>query len=162
LFGGEEGLEQSETAVSINDQMPRYAFEFLARKYPFAIQGKNVLLLGVSYRGGVGDTRFSPVEPFYRRLLKAGARLAAHDPYVAFWPETGITPFTDFADALKISPDIAVISAGHCLYQEEKAIDLLFECDPLWVYDTIGLLPAAQIEKLRRKHTVIVLGRGDL
>jgi nucleotide sugar dehydrogenase len=162
LLGGEDKLAQSEIAVSINDQMPRYAAEFLERRYTGGIEGKNVLLLGVSYRGDVGDTRFSPVEPFYRCLLQAGAQVSAHDPYVVFWLETGIRPFTDMSDAFDEQPDIVVISAGHRMYKEEATIDLLFSRDPLWVYDTIGLLSATQIKKLQEKHTVIVLGRGDL
>jgi nucleotide sugar dehydrogenase len=162
LFGGSGKLEQSEIAVSINDQMPRYAVEFLERRYTDSIKGKKVLLLGVSYRGDVGDTRFSPVEPFYRCLLQADAHVSAHDPYVVSWPETGIRPFTDISDALNEQPDIVVISTGHRLYQKETTIDLLLSCEPLWVYDTIGLLSAVQIKKLQEKHTVIVLGRGDL
>jgi nucleotide sugar dehydrogenase len=162
LLGGSSKLEQSEIAVSINDQMPRYAAEFLERRYVGSMEGKKVLLLGVSYRGDIGDTRFSPVEPFYRCLLQADARVSAHDPYVSSWPQTGIRPFTDISDALNEQPDIVVISTGHRLYQEEVTVALLLSCDPLWVYDTIGLLSALQIKKLQEKHTVIVLGRGDL
>jgi nucleotide sugar dehydrogenase len=162
LLGGSGKLEQSEIAVSINDQMPRYAAEFLGRRYVDGIEGKKVLLLGVSYRGDVGDTRFSPVEPFYRCLLQAGSHISAHDPYVSSWPETGIRPFTDISDAFNEQPDIVVISTGHHLYQEETTIDLLLSRDPLWVYDTIGLLSAVQIKKFQEKHVVIVLGRGDL
>jgi UDP-N-acetyl-D-mannosaminuronate dehydrogenase len=162
LLGGEGKLAQSEAAVSINDQMPRYAAEFLERRYIGGIEGKKVLLLGVSYRGDVGDTRFSPVEAFYRCLLQVGAGVSAHDPYVAVWLETGIRPFMDISEAFGTHPDIVVISAGHRLYREETIIDLLFSRDPLWVYDTIGLLSAAQIIRLQEKHTVIVLGRGDL
>jgi nucleotide sugar dehydrogenase len=162
LLVGKDKLAQSEIAVSINDQMPRYATEFLEHRYAGSIEGKNVLLLGVAYRGDVGDTRFSPVEPFYRCLLQAGAHISAHDPYVALWLETGIRPFLDIFDAFNEQSDIVVISAGHRLYREEKTIDLLLSCDPLWVYDTIGLLSATQIKRLQEKHTVIVLGRGDL
>jgi nucleotide sugar dehydrogenase len=162
LLGEEDKLAQSEIAVSINDQMPRYAVEFLERRYPGSIEGKNVLLLGVAYRGDVGDTRFSPVEPFYRCLLQAGAHMSAHDPYVALWSETGMRPFRDISDAFNKQPDIVVISAGHRLYREETTIDLLLSHAPLWVYDTIGLLSVTQIKRLQEKHTIIVLGRGDL
>jgi nucleotide sugar dehydrogenase len=162
LLGGKGKLGQSETAVSINDQMPRFAFEFLQRRYPCGVKEKKVLLLGASYRGGVGDTRFSPVEPFYRYLVQAGACVSVHDPYVSSWPEAGIEPIADISAALEIQPDIVVISTGHQLYQQEKVVGLLFSRDPLWIYDTIGLLSAVQIKKLQGKHTVIVLGRGDL
>jgi nucleotide sugar dehydrogenase len=162
LIGGKEKLGQSETAVSINDQMPRYAFEFLAGRYPSPLSGSRVLLLGVSYRGDVGDTRFSPVEPFYRCLVSAGVHIAAHDPYVAEWKETGIQPFTHLSEALKEEPDIAVISTGHRLYQQAETVEMLFSCKPMWIYDTIGLLSETQIAALQQKHKVIVLGRGDL
>jgi nucleotide sugar dehydrogenase len=162
LIGGKEKLAQSEMAVSINDQMPRYAFEFLEQRYPSALKEKKILLLGVSYRGDVGDTRFSPVEPFYRCLCAAGGNITAHDPFVTEWRETKIKPFADIDEALKIEPDIVVISTGHTLYQQDKMIKTLLACKTMWIYDTIGLLSAEQIKALRQKHTVIVLGRGDL
>lgn len=162
LLGGKGKLNQSEAAVSINDQMPRYAFEFLERRYPSALGSKSVLLLGVSYRGDVGDTRFSPVESFYRCLISAGVRLSAHDPYVSHWPEIGISPHTDLSGALAVQPDIAVISTGHRVYQQEETVEALLSCKPMWVYDAIGLLSSEQVKKLQTKHTVIILGRGDL
>jgi UDP-N-acetyl-D-mannosaminuronate dehydrogenase len=162
LLDGEGGLGQSEAAVSINDQMPRYAFEFLERRYPFSLEGKKILLFGVSYRGDVGDTRFSPVEPFFRCLIRAGAHISAHDPYVRNWLETGISPFYDMGEALAVEPEIAIICAGHRMYQWEETVGALFVRNPMWIYDTIGLLSAEQIRKLRERHTIIVLGRGDL
>jgi nucleotide sugar dehydrogenase len=162
LFGGKEGLAQSEAAVSINDQMPRYAFEFLQRQYSGSLAGVKLLLLGVSYRGDVGDTRFSPVEPFYRRLISAGAVVSAHDPYISCWSETGLIPFTGLDEALDADPGVVVISAGHSLYRRRETVEKLLECKPMWLYDTIGLLSPEQIAGLRQKHRVIVLGRGDL
>lgn len=162
LLGGNQKLMQSETAVSINDQMPRYAFEFLKRRYSKPLNGAKILLLGVSYRGDVGDTRFSPVEPFCRCLFSAGVIVSTHDPYVSTWPELHIEPFQILSEALKDQPDIVVVSTGHRIYQKEESIDMLFDCKPLWIYDTIGLLSKEQILKLQQKHKVIVLGRGDL
>jgi nucleotide sugar dehydrogenase len=162
MFGRKEGLAQSEAAVSINDQMPRYAFEFLQKQYPGSLAGVKLLLLGVSYRGDVGDTRFSPVELFYRRLVFAGAVVSIHDPYVNNWTETGLVPFTCLDEALNTDSDIVVISTGHSLYRRQETMEKLFEHKPMWLYDTIGLLLSEQITGLRQKHHVIVLGRGDL
>jgi hypothetical protein len=102
------------------------------------------------------------VEPFYRCLLSSGARITAHDPYVKAWLETGIQPFTVLSEALETQPAIAVISTGHRFYQREETVAALLACDSLWIFDTIGLLSSAQIAVLQQKHTVIVLGRGDL
>ncbi|MEK9722443.1 MAG: nucleotide sugar dehydrogenase [Rhodospirillaceae bacterium] len=162
LLSGDGHLPHCEQAVSINDQMPRYAFEFLERRYPEQLAGHSVLLLGVSYRGDVGDTRFSPVEPFFRCLAGAEASITAHDPYVREWPEVGLAPFTSLSQALEPSPDLVVISAGHTMYGQPDTISTLLECEPMWIYDTIGLMKPGQIEALKEKHKVIVLGRGDL
>ncbi|MDR1729670.1 MAG: nucleotide sugar dehydrogenase [Prevotellaceae bacterium] len=162
LIGGKERLAQSEKAVSINDQMPRYAYEFLEKRYSKPLEDVKILLLGVSYRGDVGDTRFSPVEFFCRCLLHAKAAISTHDPYVPVWSELDIRPHQQLSEALRDQPDIAVISAGHRIYGKEETIDALLECKPMWIYDTIGLLSIKQINKLQQKHKVIILGRGDL
>jgi len=162
LIGGAGNLPQSETAVSINDQMPRYAFEFLARRYDGDLASARVVLLGVAYRGDVGDTRFSPVQPFYELLRKAGASVRTHDPFVDHWEETGCSPASDLSKAFRDPADIAVVTAGHSVYKRDESVDELMRRPPMWVYDTIGLFSAAQIERLRERHTVIVLGRGDL
>jgi nucleotide sugar dehydrogenase len=162
LIGGKDKLGQSEMAVSINDQMPRYAYEFLERRYQKPLKGTKLLLLGVSYRGDVGDTRFSPVEFFCRCLLANGVIVSAHDPYVSIWTELNINPYQLLSEALKEQPDIVVISTGHRIYQKEETINMLVEYRPMLIYDTIGIFTKEQIEKLQQKHKVIVLGRGDL
>lgn len=162
LLGGEGPLPQSETAVSINDRMPHYAMEYLARRYPRDLEGRTVVLLGVSYRGDVGDTRFSPVEPFYRYLRDAGAHVTTHDPFVRTWDELDLEPVDALERAISSEPEIVVITTGHSVYRRPETIDALLALKPAWIYDTIGLLSAEQIVTLREKHTVIVLGRGDL
>jgi len=162
LIGGKDKLLQSETAVSINDQMPRYAFEFLEKRYSKPLIGVKILLLGVSYRGDVGDTRFSPVEYFYRCLLKTGAVVSTHDPYVLIWPELDLKPCQILTEALHKQPDIIVICTGHRIYRQEETINAFLQNEPLWIYDTIGFLSKEQISKLQQKHKVIVLGRGNL
>jgi nucleotide sugar dehydrogenase len=162
LLGGKGKLLQSETAVSINDQMPRYAFEFLTRKYKYDLKQKNTVLLGVSYRGDVGDTRFTPVEVFYNCLLTAEASVITHDPYVDIWKETNVKPCHELKTVLNTDPDIIVISTGHGIYKKQETIEMLMDCKPLWIYDTTGLLSVTQINCLQQKHKVIVLGRGDL
>ena len=162
LIGGKDRLPQSEMAVSINDQMPYYAYEFLRNRFQKPLQDKKVLLLGVSYRGDVADTRFSPVEPFCRYLLSAQAKVSTHDPYVSDWVELKMKPHKVLLEAIQEHPDILIITTGHRVYKTEETIDALLECNQMLVYDTIGLLAMDQISKLQKKHKVIVLGRGDL
>ena len=161
LIGKNEPLFQSETAININDQMPRFAFEFLQKHYPNLEESK-VLLLGVSYRGDVGDTRYSPVEKLYDYLIDEGSVVNCHDPYVKYWNEQSLDIDQDLSTHLSNPADIIIISTGHTIYKNQKTIDTLYNLDSAFIYDTIGLLSAYQIKFLKNKHTVKVLGRGDL
>ena len=161
LFGENEPLLQSEKAIDINDQMPRFAFEFLQGEYP-NLSNSNVLLLGVSYRGDVGDTRNTPVENLYNYLLKEGATISCHDPYVEFWEEKSIKINKNLSKQLNNLLNIIIISTGHTIYKSEQILDMIMNLKPLFIYDTIGHLSQLQINKVQEKHTVKVLGRGDL
>lgn len=160
-FGADEGLHHSERAVAVNDRMPVYAYEFLRQQHG-ALNGVRVLLLGVSYRGEVGDTRFSPVDLFYDCLHADGAQLTLHDPYVPYWPEKERDVHEALDAALAEQPQVVAISTGHQRYRQPETVDALMALEGLFIYDTIGVLSAEQIVRLRERHTVKVLGRGDL
>lgn len=161
LFDSEERLDCSESAVRINDRMPVYAYDFLCKEYG-NIDGARILLLGVTYRGEVGDTRFSPVDLFYDCLADGGAQIVLHDPYVSYWPEKNRQVYHALTSALAEKPDIVIIATGHKIYKNAATIKALMEHEGVYVYDTIGSFSAEQIVQLRTRNTVKVLGRGDL
>jgi len=77
-------------AIDINDtrslhvaQLTRDALRNMGRPLASA----EILVLGASYREGVGDTRYSGSELIVRRLTEMGAELRVHDPYVSHWWE---------------------------------------------------------------------------
>lgn len=161
LFNSDEPLAHSERAVQVNDRMPVLAFDFLHDKFG-DLDGAWVLLLGVSYRGEVGDTRSSPVDLFYDCLQASGARILLHDPYVSHWEEKGRAVHKNLDEALSERPQVVVVSTGHKVYSEQSTIDALMAQKGLFIYDTIGVYSAEQIVRLRDRHNVKVLGRGDL
>ncbi len=163
LFGGEEGLQQSEKGVQINDKMPLYAFEYLRSQYNRSFAGKRVLLLGVSYLNDVGDTRYSPVEGFYDWLEVEGCDISLHDPHVLYWEEKDAWVNQDLDELLKKDFDIIAITTGHREYRTNGGlIEKLMRQPANFIYDTIGVLSNEEIEKLSSRHTVKVIGRGDL
>ncbi len=162
LFGSEETLPQSEAAVRINDRMPVDAFRFIERAAGRALAGAGVVLLGVSYRGDVGDTRSTPVGPLFDLLVGAGSRVTLHDPYVSYWPEKELAVERDLSAALAGAVDLVVVSTGHALYRCRNTVDALQALKPAVIIDTLGLFSAADIERLQTRHRVKVLGRGDL
>mgnify|MGYP001377593409 CR=1 FL=1 len=161
LLGKSEPLLQSEIAININDQMPKYAFRFLKKEYR-SLANCNVLLLGVSYRGEVGDTRNTPVANLHDYLIKDGAFVTCHDPFVENWVQKSISINTDLSKLLTNNIDIIIISTGHSIYKNQNTIDMILKLRPLFIFDTIGFLSNEQISTLQNVHTVKVLGRGDL
>lgn len=163
LFDSEEGLKQSETGVHINDQMPYYAFQYLQTQYPGPLTGKKILLLGVSYLNDVGDTRNTPVQGFFEQLQTAGCDVILHDPHVVYWEEKKLRINNDLEPLLKRAYDFVIITTGHREYRNNPVlINAILRHQPVFVYDTIGVLTNDEIKKLSGRHTVKVIGRGDL
>jgi len=155
-------LTQSEVSVKINDQMPKFAFEFFVSRYKKSLEDKKVLFLGVSYRGNVGDTRSTPVSLIYDLFLSKNADIYLNDPLVPFWEEKNLKVETSIDLSLSKEIDVIVISTGHTLYKSKKFIENLIKKPRLTIFDTIGFLNKNQITLLEKKHKLLVLGRGDL
>ncbi len=160
-FGSVSDLEMSIKGVSINDQMPNFAFNRLEQVFG-KLKNKKVVFLGISYRGDVGDTRFTPVEKLVEKVKDAGARISLHDPYVSFWEEMDSSVESDLEAVLKSEPDLVILSTGHNQYRKELTIKTLMNLKSTFIYDTIGLFDEKQLLTLQTRHKVNVLGRGDL
>ena len=161
FFGSTSDLKMSINSVSVNDQMPYFAFQRLVDVFGDLFD-KNVVFLGVSYRGDVADTRFTPVEKLFQLVHGAGAKIKVHDPFVPYWDEQKCFVETDLDSIMKINPDLIIISTGHTLYKCESTVKKLMGIPPTKIYDTIGLFNSIQISTLRSRHKVSILGRGDI
>lgn len=161
MFETGNPLDMSVKAVANNDRMPFYAFERL-QAIAGDLKGLPVAVLGVSYRGDVGDTRFSPVDLFVECLEGAGAKVRVHDPYVGYWPEREREVEKDLPALLSSGPALVAICTGHRQYAADTAIETMLACAPFTLFDTIGLLSQEQIDRLATRHVVKVLGRGDI
>ena len=120
-----------------------------------------VLFLGVSYRGNVGDSRFSPVETLYKLVRSDDTSIKLHDPYIQYWQELSCEVDSDIDIVLEPSPDLIIISTSHSEYKDDKIINKIMALNPSKIFDTVGLLSEEQILKLKIKHEVSVLGRGE-
>jgi UDP-N-acetyl-D-glucosamine dehydrogenase len=82
-----------ELAGKVNQQMPYYCVERIERALndiEKPVRGSRIGILGVSYKGGVGDIRESPALRIVEVLAQRGAHLSYHDPYVPDLPEQGL------------------------------------------------------------------------
>jgi UDP-N-acetyl-D-glucosamine dehydrogenase len=74
-----------ELAGKVNTHMPYYCAERVAQALNGAgkaVHGSSVLVLGVAYKGDVGDLRESPALKLIELLGERGADLSYHDPHV--------------------------------------------------------------------------------
>ena len=82
-----------ELAGKINQQMPNHCVARIERALndlAKPVKGSDITILGVSYKGGVGDVRESPALRIIEELLARGANLSYHDPYVPALPDLGL------------------------------------------------------------------------
>jgi UDP-N-acetyl-D-glucosamine dehydrogenase len=160
LYGRTElAFPFSTMAVAVNDRMPFVSVARLESLLDGELGASTVVLMGVSYRPGVADTRHSPSEVFVRALRDRGVRVICHDPLVRDWPELGLSiepglPALDGVDAV-------VFAVGHDEYRELPLREWLGENTP-HVLDANDVLDAGQRAKLRALGcTVASIGRGD-
>ncbi|MDP9228608.1 MAG: nucleotide sugar dehydrogenase, partial [Actinomycetota bacterium] len=83
-----------ELAGKINQNQPQWCvqrIEHALNDVSKAVRGSRVLMLGVSYKAGVGDMRESPALKIIRLLRERGADVAYHDPHVPELPDHGLS-----------------------------------------------------------------------
>lgn len=143
FFGLEEGLQSSVQAVVENDKMPMYCFDYVIKILTHCDK-KNTRIgfLGVAYGPGIGDTRFSPVEDFYRRLSVHFDDIKCHDPFVSSWAELNLEIEISLEAFLDDKFDVLIVTTGHKDYITNDVIyDQIKNADEeMIIIDTVGLL----------------------
>jgi UDP-N-acetyl-D-glucosamine dehydrogenase len=102
-----------ELAGKINQQMPLHCverIELALNDVSKPVRGSKIVLLGVAYKGGIGDIRESPALRIIEELLRRGADLVYHDPHVP-----GLTKFNLFntpkEEALENADAVVLVTA---------------------------------------------------
>jgi UDP-N-acetyl-D-mannosaminuronic acid dehydrogenase len=117
LLAGDDEARLPVAARAINESMPAYAADLLGDD----LTGRRVVILGVTYRGGVKETAFSGAFTLRDALAARGAEVVAADPLFSAGELSalGFTPW-DGESAV----DAAVVQADHGEYAELGAEDL--------------------------------------
>jgi UDP-N-acetyl-D-glucosamine dehydrogenase len=103
-----------ELAGKVNQYMPYFCMEKIEQTLNDAhkpVRGSRVLVLGVSYKAGVGDIRESPALKIIQLLRKSGADVRYHDPHVPELTEHDLRSVA-LDEALE-GIDLAVIVTAH-------------------------------------------------
>ncbi|WP_436911324.1 nucleotide sugar dehydrogenase [Halosimplex marinum] len=112
-----------ETARAVNDGMPAHTAELVTDALDardVAPTDARVLVLGLTYRPGVRETRFAPAFDLVDELDERGVSVAAHDPLLTAEAveRAGATPVEDPLDG---EWDAVALATGH---EEYRDIDL--------------------------------------
>jgi UDP-N-acetyl-D-glucosamine dehydrogenase len=102
-----------ELAGEVNQAMPYFCVERVARALDermMPVRGSEVLVVGVSYKAGVGDLRESPALKIMRLLADRGARLRYHDEHVPELREFGLAS-EPLESALPSADCVAIVTA---------------------------------------------------
>ncbi|MEX2252686.1 MAG: nucleotide sugar dehydrogenase, partial [Thermoleophilaceae bacterium] len=103
-----------ELAGEVNQRMPYFCVEKVAEalnEHSKAVRDSRIVVIGVSYKAGVGDMRESPALKIMRLLGERGGKLAYNDPYVPELPELGLS--SEGLEEALAGADVAVIVTAH-------------------------------------------------
>lgn len=131
-------------ARQVDDRMPSYVIERVTRMladYGKPLPGAKILLLGVTYKADVPDTRESAAVRIALGMRALGAIVTYHDPVAGWVPELGpATP--DLGTALRTA-DAVVLLVAHCGYD----IGRLARNARLF-FDVTGRVPGEEVVRL--------------
>jgi UDP-N-acetyl-D-glucosamine dehydrogenase len=139
-----------ELAQDVNTQMPLYVvsrIQELLNEEAKPVKGSRVLVLGVAYKRDIADMRESPALPLLERLVRKGADVRYHDPYVPTYHLEGVGELksVELDEAELREADCVVVVTDHSSID----YDMVAEHAPL-VFDTRNRMPrvGAHIHRL--------------
>jgi len=103
-----------ELAGKMNQAQPAYCAERIERALNDAakpVKGSKILILGVSYKAGVGDMRESPALKITELLRELGGDVSYHDPHVPELPQFGLRSVE--LETAAAEADVAAIVTAH-------------------------------------------------
>jgi nucleotide sugar dehydrogenase len=137
-----------ELAQEINAAMPSYIARRIQDQLNLdgkPLRGSLIILLGVTYKPDIADTRESPAIPLAKTLLQQGAVLRFHDPLVKHFSVSGLEiPRVDDVDMSLADAEICVLLQNHRAYDIKamSAVSRRF-------FDTRGVArPAGKVQLL--------------
>ncbi len=112
-----------ELAGKLNQAQPMFCVAKIERTLNGVskpVRGARILLLGVSYKAGVGDLREAPALKIIRGLRELGAEISYHDPHVPEVPELSLES-TELDEGIEAA-DLVCIVTAHPEVDHERVV----------------------------------------
>ncbi|MEZ4330902.1 MAG: nucleotide sugar dehydrogenase [Myxococcota bacterium] len=115
-----------ELATEVNSAMPEHVVDRIAQMLNedrLAVNGSQILVLGVAYKASVDDMRESPALDVISELRARGAEVRYHDPFVAECEIAGERmKSVDLTDDALRSSDLVVVLTDHPNVDYERIV----------------------------------------
>lgn len=134
LIGNLPFIDFIRAAWHLNESIPQYIVNRLKKAIGGVLNGVSVGILGIAYKAGSDDTRYSPAVKIAECLKTGGSIVHVHDPYI---PST-----ESLRDVLEKS-EVLVFAVNH---PEFKSIPLESIKNAKVIFDCWGILDDKQNE----------------
>lgn len=140
---------------AINDYMPRHIAEMTVKalnEVGKVIKGSRVLIMGLSYKEDVPDTRESPAREIIKELREFGIEVVGFDPVLdadSLEEEFNIKVFKDLNEVKEVKSDCIILAVAHFLFYTLGLNDLkeMQNSDPILI-DVRGMFDAEEAKKV--------------
>ncbi len=158
-FGLPEVADYWEQVVLINTWQQDRIYQIVLQKLFGTVNGKNIAILGFSFKANTNDTRESPAIRISSELLEEGACLSIYDPKVSIerinedfanysfdnqgkWRKVNSIP-----DALKNADAVLIITDWAEFYGLDWDYLATLMRSPSWIFDTRSVVNRNEIKK---------------
>tara|TARA_A100001037_G_C14828459_1_gene490933 strand:- start:104 stop:532 length:429 start_codon:yes stop_codon:yes gene_type:complete len=104
--------------MKTNKNMPNTSLDYIKKKVK-TIKNKKVLILGLSYREGVGDYRSSPSLMLIKKLKSLGADINVEDPMIHNFNQRELKKINNKKYEIK-KYDVVIFCTPHKIYNKIK------------------------------------------
>lgn len=142
-----------ELAGEVNVSMPHYVVDKLQQALNDrgrALKGSKVLMIGLAYKKDIDDPRESPSFELIDLLLRRGAVVSYHDPYIPRSPRMRSWPDLPPMESVALTEDAVSAADAVLIATEHSAVDYnMLERKASLIVDTRGVYraPRANVVK---------------
>jgi UDP-N-acetyl-D-mannosaminuronic acid dehydrogenase len=147
-------------ARDVNDSQPDFVVEWMERTLG-RLDGRRVAALGLAYKPDVDDLRESPAIEVALRLVEAGARVQAFEPFKPEAQIPGVPTVTSLDDALK-EAEILLLLVGHTSLRELNPDEVRAQTSARLVFDAVNGWDQTRWQKAGFQVWRLGVGREDV
>ena len=142
----------TDIATKINNDMPKTSFDFIKKNLNLK-KIKKILILGLAYKGEVGDKRYSQSITIINMIKKFSSKInfSIHDFYIK--EKEVINKIPDMS-----AYDLIIACTGHKKY---RYVNFKGLSKKKYLFDLNNVLSTNQISKLKKKTNLFCLGRNN-